>query len=150
MKTISNPSRAKWAKLTERPLIKQQKLMRSAERIFYDIQRKGDKALLAYSREFDCPDQETVSVDSATIERSSLMVTETLKQAIKIAGKNIATFHRAQQEKRIDVETSPGIICWRETRPIESVGIYIPGGTAPLFSTVLMLAIPAKIAGCSE
>lgn len=150
MKTISNPAQAKWQKLTERPMIKQRKLMDTVEKMFYDINRKGDKAVLAYSRKFDYADQETLTVSSETIDQAMDMVPERLKQAIALAAQNIETFHRAQQEEIKKVETTPGVVCWREARPIERVGIYIPGGTAPLFSTVLMLAIPARIAGCSE
>ena len=150
MKTISNPSRSKWEKLVKRPIIKQQKLMKTVEKIFYDIHRKGDKAVLSYSREFDFPNQDSFIVSEETIEKSAEMVSERLKLAIDIAGKNIETFHRSQKEEIKKVETAPGVVCWRESRAIERVGIYVPGGSAPLFSTVLMLAIPAKIAGCKE
>ena len=150
MKTTSNPSRSKWEKLATRPMIKQQKLMKTVEKVFYDIHRKGDKAVLNYSRSFDFPNQSSFIVSEETIEKSAELVSERLKQAIEIAGKNIETFHRSQQEEIIKVETSSGVMCWRESRAIERVGIYIPGGSAPLFSTVLMLAIPAKIAGCKE
>ena len=150
MKTTSNPSRSKWEKLATRPMIKQQKLMKTVEKVFYDIHRKGDKAVLNYSRTFDFPNQSSFIVSEETIEKSAELVSERLKQAIEIAGKNIETFHRSQQEEIIKVETSSGVMCWRESRAIERVGIYIPGGSAPLFSTVLMLAIPAKIAGCKE
>ena len=150
MKTVSNPSRSKWKKLAKRPLIKQQKLMKTVEKIFYDIHKKGDEALLNYSRKFDFPDQQTFNVSEEVIDNASENISERLKQAIAVAAKNIDTFHRSQQEEVKKVETAPGVICWRESRPIERVGIYVPGGTAPLFSTVLMLAIPARIAGCKE
>ena len=150
MKTISNPSESKWKKLAERPMIKQRKLMDTVEKMFYDIHRKGDKAVLAYSRKFDFATQETLAVGPEIIDQSAEQIPERLKQAMALAAKNIETFHRAQQEEIKKVETAPGVVCWREARPIERVGIYIPGGTAPLFSTVLMLAIPARIAGCSE
>ncbi len=150
MKTTSNPSESKWKKLAERPMIKQRKLMDTVEKMFYDIHRKGDKAVLAYSRKFDFATQETLAVGPEIIDQSAEQIPERLKQAMALAAKNIETFHRAQQEEIKKVETAPGVVCWREARPIERVGIYIPGGTAPLFSTVLMLAIPARIAGCSE
>ena len=150
MKTVSNPSRSRWNKLAKRPLIKQQKLMKTVEKIFYDINKKGDEALLNYSRKFDFPDQQTFNVSEEVIDNASENISERLKQAIAVAAKNIDTFHRSQQEEVKKVETAPGVICWRESRPIERVGIYVPGGTAPLFSTVLMLAIPARIAGCKE
>lgn len=150
MKVINNPARNKWPKLAERPLIKQQKLMGTVERMFYDIHRKGDKAVLYYDRKFDFPNQQTLEVSAETVEKATETISAQLKNAIEMARKNIETFHLAQQEEIKKIETSPGVVCWRESRPIEKVGIYIPGGTAPLFSTVLMLAIPAKIAGCKE
>ena len=150
LKTISNPSQGKRKKLAERPMIKQQKLMNRVEKIFYNIDRKGDKAVLTYSRQFDWPDQERLEVDQETIDQAPALVSEQLKQAIGLARKNIETFHRSQLEEIRKVETAPGVVCWRESRPIRRVGIYIPGGTAPLFSTVLMLAVPAQIAGCEE
>lgn len=150
MKTISNPSQSKWQKLAERPLIKQRKLMNTVKKMFFDIQRKGDKAVLAYSRKFDYADQTELAVSQDVIEKATGLVPERLKQAIALAQKNIETFHRSQREEVRKVETSPGVVCWRESRPIERIGIYIPGGTAPLFSTVLMLAVPARLAGCSE
>ncbi len=150
MKTISKPSQAKWKKLAERPLIKQQKLMSTVEKMFYNIHRKGDKAVLQYSRKFDFAQQETLLVSKETIDSAEEKVSERLKQAIALAKNNIEVFHRSQQEQVLKVETSPGVFCWRESRPIENVGIYVPGGSAPLFSTVLMLALPAQIAGCKE
>ncbi len=150
MKTISNPSQSKWQKLAERPLIKQRKLMDTVEKMFYDIHRKGDKAVLDYSRKFDFPEQVQLEVSQDALEKAAGLVPERLKQAIEMARTNIETFHRSQQEEIRKVETAPGVVCWREPRPIERIGIYVPGGTAPLFSTVLMLAVPARIAGCSE
>lgn len=150
MKIISNPSIKKWDKLTQRPIIKQQKLMRTVEKMFYSIDRKGDKAALEYSKQFDYAEQQQLEVEQSTIENATNMVSEQLKEAISVAKRNIETFHISQREEVKKIETTPGVVCWRESRPIERVGIYIPGGTAPLFSTVLMLAIPAKIAGCSE
>ncbi|NLY24123.1 MAG: histidinol dehydrogenase [Bacteroidales bacterium] len=150
MKTISNPSQSKWSKLTERPLIKQRKLMDTVEKMFYDIHRKGDKAVLSYSRQFDYAGQQSPEVDRETIANAGAVIPERLKQAIELARRNIETFHLSQREEVRKVETAPGVVCWRESRPIERIGIYVPGGSAPLFSTVLMLAVPAKIAGCSE
>ena len=150
MKFISNPTAAKWEKLAQRPLIKQQKLMDTVEKMFYHIDRKGDKAVLEYSRKFDFPNQEALEVDTTVIHKASEMISQQLKSAIDLAKNNITKFHASQIEEVQKTETSPGVVCWRENRPIETVGIYIPGGTAPLFSTVLMLAVPAKLAGCSE
>lgn len=150
MKTINNPAPKKWAKLTQRPVIKQQKLMKTVEKIFYKIDKKGDKAALEFSRQFDFAEQENLEVAQSEIDKASDIISEQLKRAIDVAKGNIEAFHLSQREEIKKVETSPGVVCWRESRPIERVGIYIPGGSAPLFSTVLMLAIPAKIAGCTE
>lgn len=131
-------------------MIRQAKLMKTVESIFYEINKKGDKAVLKYSQKFDFPEQMSLLVSQKAIEQSADAVSDELKQAIELARQNIETFHLSQQEEIRKVETSPGITCWREARPIERVGIYVPGGSAPLFSTVLMLAVPAKIAGCKE
>jgi len=147
---VSSPSKNKWQKLAERPAINQQKLMKTVEKMFKDIQRKGDKAVLQYGQKFDFPEQKMLLVDKETINAAADKISEPLKQAISLARQNIEKFHLSQQEEIKKVETSPGVVCWREPRPIERVGIYVPGGSAPLFSTVLMLAVPAKIAGCSE
>ena len=150
MKTINNPSENKWPKLAERAAIKQAKLMDLVNKVFYDISKKGDKAVLKYASKFDGFSAESFIVSNEAIEAASQQVSEQLKQAIEIAKNNIEKFHLSQKEEPVRVETLPGVVCWRESRPIENVGIYVPGGTAPLFSTVLMLAIPAKIAGCKE
>ena len=150
MKTIDSPSQSKWSKITQRPMIKQAKLMDTVEKIFYDINRKGDSAVLKYSRKFDFPEQKSLTVNSEDIEKASGELSERLKQAIDIARNNIETFHKSQKESGEKITISDGITCWRENRPIENIGIYVPGGSAPLFSTVLMLAVPAKVAGCKE
>ena len=150
MKTINNPSENKWPKLAERAAIKQAKLMDLVNKVFYDISKKGDKAVLKYASKFDGFSAESFLVSNEAIEAASQQVSEQLKQAIEIAKNKIEKFHLSQKEEPVRVKTLPGVVCWRESRPIENVGIYVPGGTAPLFSTVLMLAIPAKIAGCKE
>ncbi|WP_436417354.1 histidinol dehydrogenase [Petrimonas sulfuriphila] len=150
MKTLNNPAERKWPQLAERSAIKQARLMELVDKVFYDIRKKGDKAVLKYARQFDRFSADDFTVDHETIEAASQQVSERLKQAIALAKSNIEKFHFSQKEEIVKVETSPGVVCWREARPIENVGIYVPGGTAPLFSTVLMLAIPAKIAGCKE
>ena len=124
--------------------------MDTVEKMFYDIHRKGDKAVLSYSRQFDYAGQQSPEVDRESVADAGAVIPERLKQAIELARRNIETFHLSQREEVRKVETAPGVVCWRESRPIERIGIYVPGGTAPLFSTVLMLAVPAKIAGCSE
>jgi len=150
VKTLNNPAERKWPQLAERSAIKQARLMELVDKVFYDIRKKGDKAVLKYARQFDRFSADDFTVDHETIEAASQQVSERLKQAIALAKSNIEKFHFSQKEEIVKVETSPGVVCWREVRPIEKVGIYVPGGTAPLFSTVLMLAIPAKIAGCKE
>ncbi len=150
MKTLNNPAERKWPQLAERSAIKQARLMELVDKVFYDIRKKGDKAVLKYARQFDGFSADDFTVGPETIEAASQQVSERLKQAIALAKSNIEKFHFSQKEEIVKVETSPGVVCWREARPIEKVGIYVPGGTAPLFSTVLMLAIPAKIAGCKE
>jgi histidinol dehydrogenase len=118
--------------------------------IFNEIQTKGDVAVSKYTALFDGITLENIEVSNLEIEEAILSVSEDLKQAIQLAKSNIEKFHTAQITSKIAVETTVGVTCWQEKRPIQKVGLYIPGGTAPLFSTVLMLAIPAKIAGCKE
>src|SRR5690606_12229806 len=118
--------------------------------VFSEIQKKGDRAVAKYTSLFDGVKLDDFEVDQREIEASGNEITENLKAAIMLAHGNISRFHLAQRTEKISVTTSPGVECWQEKRPIEKVGLYIPGGTAPLFSTVLMLAIPAKIAGCKE
>ena len=150
MKTISYPNEKKWNKLIARPVLKQAKLMNLVDKVFYDIKRKGDKAVLKYTKQFDGFAPTDLTVNLQTIEMAAQQLPEQLKQAIRLAKSNIEKFHLAQKEEIKKVETSSGVFCWRESRSIERVGIYIPGGSAPLFSTVLMLAVPAAIAGCRE
>ncbi|MFZ6037138.1 MAG: histidinol dehydrogenase [Bacteroidota bacterium] len=150
MKTISNPAPAKWEKLARRPEIRPDKLRKMVNDVFRDIAKQGDRAVLKYSRKFDYPEQTSLSVEQSVIDKAADNLSQQLKQSIDLARQNIEKFHLSQREVPVVVETVPGVTCWRESRAIEKVGIYIPGGSAPLFSTVLMLAIPAKIAGCSE
>ena len=150
MKTIINPNREDWLKLTERPVIKLDSLNRIVNSVFDDIRKNGDDAVRKYTKKFDKADLKVFAVNKKTIEQGSAKVTKELKTAINLAKGNIEKFHASQKERKNVVETSKGVVCWRESRAIEKVGIYIPGGTAPLFSTVLMLAIPAKLAGCKE
>lgn len=150
MKTISNPAPAKWEKLARRPEIRPDKLRKMVNDVFRDIAKQGDRAVLKYSRKFDYPEQTSLSVEQSMIDKAADNLSQQLKQSIDLARQNIEKFHLSQREVPVVVETVPGVTCWRESRAIEKVGIYIPGGSAPLFSTVLMLAIPAKIAGCRE
>ena len=150
MQKIINPDREQWQNLTQRPLAEQVKLNDIVNTVFAEIQRDGDKALRKYSLLFDKANLQSFAVKPQQIEEASEKVPAELKAAIQLAKGNIEKFHAAQAEKSMVVETTKGVNCWRESRSIESVGIYIPGGTAPLFSTVLMLGIPAKLAGCKN
>ena len=150
MKTIINPPKESWSQLLQRPTKTVDDIEKTVNQIFDDIQRNGDKAVEKYTQLFDgvMPENTVVSVDE--IAAAVLLVSEELKQAIILAKKNITVFHNAQKTKKVYIETVKGVEFWQEKRPIQKVGLYIPGGTAPLFSTVLMLAVPAQIAGCKE
>ncbi len=150
MKTYYNPERLGWKKLLQRPEIETPKLNEIVQKIFSKIEKSGDKALYDYTLKFDQVKLDNVVLDKDEIEEGTVAVTEELKNAIQLAADNIKAFHEAQQSEALFVETATGVSCWQESRPIQKIGIYIPGGTAPLFSTVLMLGIPAKIAGCKE
>ncbi|MFN3756289.1 MAG: histidinol dehydrogenase [Flavobacterium sp.] len=150
MKTYLNPKRQQWSELTTRPTQDYAALEDSVQLIFKEVQAKGDVAVQKYTNLFDGVQLDNLKVSQVELTSSESMVSPTLKSALQQAKENIEKFHKAQQTPIVTVETSPGVICWQEKRPIEKVGLYIPGGTAPLFSTVLMLAIPAKLAGCKE
>ncbi len=150
MKTIINPERSDWATILQRPTQTIDDIETTVNQIFDDVKRNGDKAIDKYTKLFDGVNLETNVVTLEAIEEASALVPETLKEAIKTAKANIETFHKAQKTEVVSVETIKGVSCWQEKRPIEKIGLYIPGGTAPLFSTVLMLAAPATIAGCKE
>lgn len=150
MKTIKYPNRKNWAKLIQRPVMEQEELFTQVNQIFSEIRKDGDKAVKKYSYFFDKVDLEKFKISEKQLKDSVKKVSKKLQEAIKLAKGNIEKFHAAQQEKKQVIETTKGIKCWRENRPIEKVGIYIPGGSAPLFSTVLMLGVPAKLAGCKE
>lgn len=150
MKIISNPSYSRWERLAQRPALRQKKLMKTVEKIFSDIRKRGDKAVLKYSTQFDYSSQTSLPVEKEAVDKAPTALSEQLKQAVATAKHHIELFHLSQWEEVRKVETTEGVVCWRESRPIERVGIYVPGGSAPLFSTVLMLAVPAKIAGCKE
>ncbi|WP_431134224.1 histidinol dehydrogenase [Psychroserpens mesophilus] len=150
MKTYINPNKKKWSGLLKRPTQTVENIEDTVNEIFKDVQRRGDKAISKYTELFDGVVLNTTEVSSEEIEEASKQVSADLKNAIQTAKSNIVTFHKAQKTERITVQTSKGIECWQEKRPIQKVGLYIPGGTAPLFSTVLMLAVPAQIAGCRD
>lgn len=150
MKIYRYPEKSAWKMMTRRPAIQREELSDLVQDIFEQVQRDGDQALIEFSRKFDRASLETVAVSEAELKAAEKAVSQELKAAIIQAKDNITRFHAAQQNRIEKIETTAGVVCWRESRAIEKVGIYIPGGTAPLFSTVLMLAIPASLAGCSE
>lgn len=150
MKTYLNPNTEQWEKLAKRDTVATVDLNETVKSIFNDVQKNGSNAVKKYTNYFDGVIIENVAVTPEEIEIEILKVATDLKNAIQIAAENITKFHNSQKEIPTKIETTPGVFCWRESRAIETVGIYIPGGTAPLFSTVLMLAIPAKIAGCKN
>ena len=150
MKTYTNPNLEQWNELAKRKTVATADLNETVKTIFNDIQQNGNKAVKKYTRYFDGVLIENWAVTAAEIENAVAAIPTELKNAIQIASENISKFHNSQKEIPTKIETTSGVFCWRESRAIETIGIYIPGGTAPLFSTVLMLAIPAKIAGCKN
>ena len=150
MQIIQNPKPSQWADVLQRPTQSFETLNIVVDEVFTAVNQSGDKALKTYTKTFDGVDISSFLVSSSEIDAAVTSIPKALKSAIKQAKTNIEKFHRAQKTSRIDVETQRGVHCWQEKRPIDAVGLYIPGGSAPLFSTVLMLAIPAQIAGCSS
>ncbi|QED36870.1 histidinol dehydrogenase [Antarcticibacterium arcticum] len=150
MKKIINPEKRDWEEILRRPTQTLDDIEATVTEVFSEIRKKGDTAVAKYTALFDGVNLENVKVSSEEIKEAELLVSSELKEAIALAKANIEKFHRAQVSQRINVTTTPGVECWQEKRPIEKVGLYIPGGTAPLFSTILMLATPANIAGCRE
>ena len=147
---IFNPPINIWEEILQRPTSTFQDIESSAKSVFLDVQANGDAAIRKYTALFDNVDLPHFEVSNDEIQAAVASVSDELKQAILLAKLNIEKFHNAQQTAKVEVETTDGVRCWQEKRAIQKVGLYIPGGNAPLFSTVLMLAIPAKIAGCSE
>ena len=150
MKTIINPPKSTWSQLLQRPTKTVDDIEKTVTEIFTEVKKDGDNAVQKYTQLFDGVALENNLVSEAEIEEAVSLVSDELKEAIILANKNITVFHNAQKTNKVFVETTKGVECWQEKRPIQKVGLYIPGGTAPLFSTVLMLAIPAQIAGCKE
>lgn len=150
MKTFRNPEEEKWGEILKRPTEDFSRLEATVTKIFAQVQSGGDAALFEYTQMFDGAVLNDLAVSHQEFEQACEKLSPALKKAIKQAAQNIEKFHASQQETPQIVETMPGVECWRKSTPIEKVGLYIPGGTAPLFSSVLMLAIPAKIAGCRE
>ena len=150
MNKIYNPKRADWKDVLKRPTQTVADIEGLVNSIFEEVKTSGDSILKKYTQQFDKVALENMLVSEVEIEEAKTLVSEELKAAIQLAKVNIEVFHFAQKTGRIEIETAPGVSCWQEKRPIQKVGLYIPGGTAPLFSTILMLAVPATIAGCSE
>lgn len=150
MNTYINPVRNDWKQLLARPAMDTTALEKTVSKILKAVREKGNKAVKKYSREFDKVSLRKLQVSEKEIKDAEKLLDKELKQAIKQAAANIRYFHEKQLTPVEVVETMPGVYCWRKSTGIEKVGLYIPGGTAPLFSTILMLAIPAKIAGCKE
>ena len=150
MKIIRYPERGEWKKIVERPHLDVSQLNAIVKSVLDDIRANGDKAVMAYEEKFDHVKLSSLAVSEAEIEEAMTLVSEDLLSSLRTAHHNIKAFHEAQRYEGIRVETAPGVTCWQKSVPIDKVGLYIPGGTAPLFSTVLMLATPAKIAGCKE
>ena len=150
MKTIYNPNKESWSEILKRPTQTVGDIEDTVNKVFEGIYTNGDSAIKQYTQKFDGVSLDSNIVTSEEIEEAIQLVPEKLQEAIKQAKGNIEAFHNAQRTSKIEIETANGVKCWQEKRPIQKVGLYIPGGTAPLFSTVLMLAIPAQIAGCKE
>ena len=147
---VEYPDKAQWPEILKRPELNVESLFDTVRVILDRIKAEGDRAVLDYEAQFDKVRLESLAVTEEEMCESENLVSEDLKAAIRLARQNIETFHAAQRFEGKRVETRPGVTCWQKAVPIEKVGLYIPGGTAPLFSTVLMLAVPAKIAGCEE
>lgn len=150
MRIIKYPSRDDWKEIIERPRLDVSQLNATVANVLQDIRVKGDEAVKFYEEKFDHVQLSSLAVSAEEMEEAGRLVSQELKDALTLAHGNIARFHESQKFEGEKVETCPGVNCWQKSVPIEKVGLYIPGGTAPLFSTVLMLATPAKIAGCKE
>jgi len=150
MQIIKYPSKEQWSEIISRPVFDNTHLFELVRNVLDDIQVRGDEAVKEYGLKFDKVALDSLEVSQEEKAKATQLISEELKQAILVAKKNISAFHAAQKQELPKIETAPGVTCWQKISPIEKVGLYIPGGTAPLFSTVLMLAIPATIAGCKE
>ncbi|MDT0643990.1 histidinol dehydrogenase [Zunongwangia sp. F363] len=150
MNKIFNPEPSEWREILKRPTKSVEDIEETVNQIFSEVQKSGDAAIAKYTELFDGFKTEETRVTAMEIDESRNLISQELKDAIFLAKQNIEKFHSAQKTEKIIVETSPGVKCWQEKRPIQKVGLYIPGGSAPLFSTILMLAVPAALAGCKE
>lgn len=150
MQRYIEPLQSEWTEITSRPQLDQGDLSAAVSEILIAVCERGDQALLEFGKKFDCPSLSSLRVGAEEILAAEKELSQKLKDAIAVAYSNIKTFHKEQISAPQEVETMPGVKCWRKSIPIEKVGLYIPGGTAPLFSSVLMMGIPARIAGCRE
>jgi histidinol dehydrogenase len=150
MRTVLFPAKSEWNALCSRAVIENEDIDEIVSNILHDVRQNGDSALLAYAKKFDNADLQTLQVSENELIESENLLAQDLKQAIAVAARNIEKFHASQKITEPVVETAAGIKCWRQSAAIERIGLYVPGGSAPLFSTVLMLGIPAKIAGCTQ
>ncbi|WP_067149338.1 histidinol dehydrogenase [Pseudotamlana agarivorans] len=150
MQIINNPNREDWSEILKRPTQTLNDIEDTVNAIFKEVAEDKEAAIKKYTLKFDGVDLESNEVTSNEIEEAIARVPKKLQEAIKLAKSNIERFHGIQKTAKVEIETTNGVQCWQEKRPIQKVGLYIPGGTAPLFSTVLMLAVPAQIAGCKE
>ena len=147
---ISNPDKSQWQEILKRPVMNTENLFDTVRSVIDRVKEEGDRAVLDYEEKFDKVVLASLAVSEEEQQEAENLVSEDLKAAIRLAKQNIETFHAAQRFEGKKVQTQPGVTCWQKAVAIENVGLYIPGGTAPLFSTVLMLAVPARIAGCKE
>ncbi len=150
MNIIKYPSKEQYAAICERPHIDVSQLSAVVNEVLDDVRTNGDSAVIAYEEKFDKVRLTQLAVTDSEMAEAEQLVSNELKEALQLAHDNIARFHSAQKFEPVKVQTAPGVVCWQKSVAIEKVGLYIPGGTAPLFSTVLMLATPARIAGCKE
>ena len=150
MKVIKYPAKEEWSEIVERPHLDVSQLNATVQGVLDDVKNHGDEAVKRYEEKFDHAHLDSLAVTEAEIEEAEQLVSQELKDALHLAHHNIAAFHQSQKFEGEKIETCPGVTCWQKSVAIQKVGLYIPGGTAPLFSTVLMLATPAKIAGCEE
>ena len=150
MNKIYNPKKETWVEILKRPTISIETIEDTVYEVFNEVKTKGDNAILRYTNLFDNVQLEQLKVSEVETKEGDKLVSNDLKDAIILAKSNIEKFHKAQKTSIVKVETTKGVLCWQEKRPIQKVGLYIPGGTAPLFSTILMLVVPAVLVGCSE
>ena len=150
IQVFNQPEQKEWDSLLARPSFDASELLPRVQAIINDVREKGDVAVMQYTIEFDKVTLKSIPLNEDIKVNAENLLSNSLKAAIQLAKGNIEKFHQAQLQKMDRIETMPGVWCWRKSVGIETVGIYIPGGTAPLFSTVLMLGIPAKIAGCKN